>query len=523
MLGRRDPALYGGLSLARARDADLRVGARARAARVRCRQTNHEGEYVDWCHDALDDGRRRDRQPGRVDALQLGDPRRARAAHDPVVEVHLSNVDEREEWRRVSVIADLVAHASSARGRTATARRSSTSTERRVNDRLDRLRRERSRSRSSSRTRVNVRYLDRLRELERGAARRAGARRGSSPTSATSRPRARVDGVEVVQTRARRSRRRSPSGSPGRIGFEADARHRTRATRRSGRRARARAAHAASSRRCARSRTTASSTRSGARARSPTRVFERLAEERVRRPHASASSPGGSSSSSTSDGARRRSRSSRSSPPARPARCRTPCPSDRRSRRARLVVVDAGCTVDGYCSDCTRTFATGRAARRARARRTTSCLAGAAGRARRHPRRAPTAPRSTRVARDVIEAAGLRRALRPRPRPRRRPRRPRGAAAVDRESSDTLAAGQRRHRRAGRLPRRASAASGSRTSSSSPRTAPRISPRFTKELRRRRRARLAPPWPRPSTRTSSRTACTSSSTATSGASSSSST
>ena len=28
----------------------------------------------------------------------------------PIVEVHLSNVDEREEWRRRSVIADLVAH-----------------------------------------------------------------------------------------------------------------------------------------------------------------------------------------------------------------------------------------------------------------------------------------------------------------------------------------------------------------------------------------------------------------------------
>ena len=48
----------------------------------------------------------------------------------PVVEVHLSNVDEREEWRRRSVIADIVATAvRRARARTATARRSSTSKE----------------------------------------------------------------------------------------------------------------------------------------------------------------------------------------------------------------------------------------------------------------------------------------------------------------------------------------------------------------------------------------------------------
>ena len=44
----------------------------------------------------------------------------------PVVEVHLSNVDEREEWRRNSVISDLVPRASRARAPTATARRSST-------------------------------------------------------------------------------------------------------------------------------------------------------------------------------------------------------------------------------------------------------------------------------------------------------------------------------------------------------------------------------------------------------------
>ena len=37
------------------------------------------------------------------------DPRRARAADVPIVEVHLSNVDERDEWRKQSVISDLVA------------------------------------------------------------------------------------------------------------------------------------------------------------------------------------------------------------------------------------------------------------------------------------------------------------------------------------------------------------------------------------------------------------------------------
>ena len=53
VLGRRDPALYGGLSLS---ELETRIyeWAAELGCHVRCRQTNHEGEYVDWCHDALD-------------------------------------------------------------------------------------------------------------------------------------------------------------------------------------------------------------------------------------------------------------------------------------------------------------------------------------------------------------------------------------------------------------------------------------------------------------------------------------
>ena len=44
-----------------------------------------------------------------MDALQLCDPRtRSRSPACPTIEVHLSDVDKREEWRRQSVIADLV-------------------------------------------------------------------------------------------------------------------------------------------------------------------------------------------------------------------------------------------------------------------------------------------------------------------------------------------------------------------------------------------------------------------------------
>ena len=53
VLGRRDPAH---LRRHLARELETQIYAWAKRARlqVRCRQTNHEGEYVDWCHDALD-------------------------------------------------------------------------------------------------------------------------------------------------------------------------------------------------------------------------------------------------------------------------------------------------------------------------------------------------------------------------------------------------------------------------------------------------------------------------------------
>jgi 3-dehydroquinate dehydratase II len=108
MLGRRDPALYGGLSIAELESRIYEWG-RELELTVQCRQTNSEGEFVKWCHDAIDNNDGMVVNPGAWSHY-------AWSIHDalemltiPIVEVHLSNVDEREEWRRVSVIKDLVA------------------------------------------------------------------------------------------------------------------------------------------------------------------------------------------------------------------------------------------------------------------------------------------------------------------------------------------------------------------------------------------------------------------------------
>ena len=108
VLGDRDPALYGGLTLGELENRIYRWG-RELGLQVRCLQTNHEGQYVDWCHEArlwasgiiLNPGAWSHYSYAIRDAVEL--------FQVPVVEVHLSNVEEREEWRRFSVISDIAA------------------------------------------------------------------------------------------------------------------------------------------------------------------------------------------------------------------------------------------------------------------------------------------------------------------------------------------------------------------------------------------------------------------------------
>ena len=197
------------------------------------------------------------------------------------------------------------------------------------------------------------------------------------------------------------------------------------------------------------------------------RGLRRARRGAVRRPHRASSSPGACASSSTST-APRSSRSTRSSRPPRTARTRTRSCATSRFPPNTLVIVDAGCRVDGYASDCTRTFATGELSDEL-ARAYDVCLeAQLAGLEAMGP--GVTGRDADAAARDVIAAAGwgeefghglghgvgleVHEA-------------PAAAARVDRHARVR----QRRQLRAGDLPRRTSPACGSRTWCSSPTTA----------------------------------------------------
>jgi 3-dehydroquinate dehydratase II len=105
LLGTREPGVYGRLTLAQI-DRMLRDHARRRGDSVECRQSNHEGRLIDWLQAARREGFAGVVfNPGAFTHYSIALRDAVAAINLPVVEVHLSNVHSREEFRRHSVIA----------------------------------------------------------------------------------------------------------------------------------------------------------------------------------------------------------------------------------------------------------------------------------------------------------------------------------------------------------------------------------------------------------------------------------
>ena len=105
LLGLREPDIYGADTLD---DIGDRLEARAKGLglRVDMRQSNHEGHLIDWLHEANAEG-------AKAVLLNAGGfTHTSVALHDaikavqvPVIEVHLSNPQARESFRRRSLVA----------------------------------------------------------------------------------------------------------------------------------------------------------------------------------------------------------------------------------------------------------------------------------------------------------------------------------------------------------------------------------------------------------------------------------
>jgi 3-dehydroquinate dehydratase-2 len=105
LLGTREPAVYGRTSLARL-DREIQRHATGRGAEAVCRQSNHEGQLIDWMQGAAREGFAAIViNPGALTHYSLALRDAVSAVSVPVIEVHLSNIHGREEFRRHSVIA----------------------------------------------------------------------------------------------------------------------------------------------------------------------------------------------------------------------------------------------------------------------------------------------------------------------------------------------------------------------------------------------------------------------------------
>jgi 3-dehydroquinate dehydratase II len=114
-LGRRDPDLYGSFTLSEL-ESSISRWARELGLEVTFFQSNHEGEFCENLH----------RAPERADAVIVNAgawTHYSWAIRDalevaglPAVEVHISDVTSREDWRRVSVFDGLVAEKISGEG-----------------------------------------------------------------------------------------------------------------------------------------------------------------------------------------------------------------------------------------------------------------------------------------------------------------------------------------------------------------------------------------------------------------------
>ncbi len=104
-LGRREPEIYGTATLAQIHAELARVAASADAS-VDCRQSNHEGDLIDWIGEAADQGHAGILiNPGALTHTSYALHDALKGAGIPAVEVHLSNPEAREPFRRRSRVA----------------------------------------------------------------------------------------------------------------------------------------------------------------------------------------------------------------------------------------------------------------------------------------------------------------------------------------------------------------------------------------------------------------------------------
>ena len=108
LLGRREPGVYGAVTL-----QDIHARLARRAQELHCAvepfQSNHEGALIDFLHAHIDDAGGAILNPGGLTHTSVALHDAVKAMPFPVIEVHLSNVHAREEFRHHSYLSAVAA------------------------------------------------------------------------------------------------------------------------------------------------------------------------------------------------------------------------------------------------------------------------------------------------------------------------------------------------------------------------------------------------------------------------------
>ncbi len=107
MLGKREPEIYGKTTLGQIVRI-LKMHTRKRGVRIKHFQSNHEGKIIDKIHSIADKGfKGLIINPGAFTHYSYAIRDAIKASGLKTVEIHLSNIDKREDFRKISVIKEV--------------------------------------------------------------------------------------------------------------------------------------------------------------------------------------------------------------------------------------------------------------------------------------------------------------------------------------------------------------------------------------------------------------------------------